>query len=182
MVPVGLAWQPQLQQMQQLQQLQQLQQHQQVQQLQQWQFFLQQQIAAAASQQSKSTVAPLTFAELIVAIASLYRDQLRPYGRILRKRIDELAQVAGRGELALDVKELRALCSTFPQQMRVEKEGSDWVVLLSGQAQAFVDIYSPVDLYPENLWRDAAEYFCDISKSAQELPGGRYACAQILIQ
>jgi len=184
MVPVGLAWQPQLQQMQQLQQLQQLQQHQQVQQLQQWQLFLQQQkqqIAAAASQQSKSTVATLTFAELIVAIASLYRDQLRPYGRILRKRIVELA-VAGRGELALEVKELRALCSTFPHQLRVEKEGSDWVVLLSGQAQAFVDIYSPVDLYPENLWRDAAAYFCGISKSAQELPGGRYACAQILIQ
>eukprot|EP00446_Apocalathium_sp_SHHI-4_P000736 CAMPEP_0177177402 /NCGR_PEP_ID=MMETSP0367-20130122/13778_1 /TAXON_ID=447022 ORGANISM="Scrippsiella hangoei-like, Strain SHHI-4" /NCGR_SAMPLE_ID=MMETSP0367 /ASSEMBLY_ACC=CAM_ASM_000362 /LENGTH=576 /DNA_ID=CAMNT_0018623995 /DNA_START=1 /DNA_END=1731 /DNA_ORIENTATION=+ len=170
----------QLHQLQQLQQFQQFQQLQQVQQLQQLQLLQQQQhLAAGHAQQSK--VATLIVAELTVAIASLYRDQLRPYGRILRKRIDELAQVWGRRELALDVNELRAWCSEFPQQLRVEEEGSHWVVLLSGQAQAFVDIYSPVDLYPEKLWRDAAAYFCGLPKSAH-LPGGRYACAQILIQ
>merc|ERR1719446_1157340 len=47
-------------------------------------------------QQAKETVSPM---EVAAGVESLYRDELKPYGRILRKRLAELAQASGRGSV-----------------------------------------------------------------------------------
>lgn len=168
----------QAQQLQQLQQLQLQQLQQQLQQLQQAQHHAQQN-AQKAKSPAQSKRRP-SFPEVVAAIESLYRDQLKPFGRILRKRIGELAQAAGQGEVDMDVKELRSLCSGC-QKLRVEDDGSDWVALIAGQLDRFIDVYSSEDTYPQTLWQDAGAYFSYLGQSATELPGGRYACAQMLM-
>mmetsp|Transcript_138780 Transcript_138780/g.442636 ORF Transcript_138780/g.442636 Transcript_138780/m.442636 type:complete len:627 (-) Transcript_138780:222-2102(-) len=184
----------QLQQQQQLQQLQQQhmlqqvmlsQQHQQLYQQQQQQ----QQQQRQQPQQLQHTPAGLKCAhglavhELAVGVESLYRDQLRPYGRILRKRLAELAQASSRGELDMDVKDLRTLCASCSGWLQIEDaEGADWAALLAGRPESFIDVYSPTDMYPDTLWQAVAAYFSGLTDSSMVLPGGRYSCAQVLIQ
>jgi len=119
--------------------------------------------------------------ELAVGVESLYRDQLRPYGRILRKRLAELTQAAGRGELEMGVKELHAACTTCPWLQLEDPEGADWAVLLVGRPDCFIDVYSPKDLYPESMWFEASVYFVNLTDAQMVLPGGRYSCAQVLM-
>ncbi|CAK0877098.1 unnamed protein product, partial [Prorocentrum cordatum] len=53
-------------------------------------------------------------AEVLRALDSLYRDELRPYGRILRKRLQERAADAGLGPVSVDAGRLQAACQGCP--------------------------------------------------------------------
>lgn len=67
--------------------------------------------------------------DLLMAVESLYNDQLRPYGRILRKRLSEHARAAGRrlGNISFD--SLRKTCGMCPWLQVVPEEGGDWSAL-----------------------------------------------------
>merc|ERR1719450_630616 len=45
----------------------------------------------------------------------------------------------------------------------------------------FVDAYSPVDVYPAEMWQGAAAYFAGLEGESMVLPGRRYSCAQALV-
>jgi len=108
---------------------------------------------------------------------------LKPYGRILRKRVAERARAAGLNVNDVDVVRLKAVCESCPWlHMEAEEEG-DWCVLLVGRLPNFVDVYSPQDRYPESMWAAAASYFSGLTRlrrAEMSLPGGRYSCAQTL--
>lgn len=127
------------------------------------------------------TRAAISDCEIAAGVESLYRDELKPYGRILRKRLTELAQAAGRS-FEMDVKELRSACEACTWLEVRDVEGADWAALLPGRPAAFIDVYSPQDIYAPDLWEAAADYFRKLDDSMMVLPGGRYACAQVLLQ
>jgi len=108
---------------------------------------------------------------------------LRPYSRILRKRIIEQSETRGVGGADCDAGRLRALCDSMGSCLRVELEdGGEWSALLMDRAPNFVDIYNEVDDYPEDVWRAAEAYFQLLGESSEcALPGGRYASAQALV-
>mmetsp|Transcript_21773 Transcript_21773/g.61833 ORF Transcript_21773/g.61833 Transcript_21773/m.61833 type:complete len:895 (+) Transcript_21773:95-2779(+) len=127
------------------------------------------------------------------AIRSLYLDQLKPFGRILRKRIAEQASgvalerlyVAPGGGLVplpeVDVVHLRAICESCTDFRIQPEEGGDWSAVVVGRPEAFVDVYSLDDTYPPELWAKAEVYFKSLVAPERSLPGGRYACAQALM-
>jgi len=136
--------------------------------------------------------------EVVAAVETLYADQLKPFGRILLKRVRECnaaaataaARTSGDSEAVVDVdavplidpKCLRRICETC-EAIRVEPEdGKEYSALLTGRLRDFVDVSSPSDDYPPNLWAAAAAYFESLQGPEMLLPGGRYACAQVLIQ
>mmetsp|Transcript_10162 Transcript_10162/g.22322 ORF Transcript_10162/g.22322 Transcript_10162/m.22322 type:complete len:574 (-) Transcript_10162:126-1847(-) len=122
--------------------------------------------------------------EVVEAVRSLYADELKPFGRILRKRMVERSSERCAGSQAaakdVDVRQLLLACSAC-KQLRVEsEEGGDWSALLVGRPSSFVDIYSSEDTYPASLWEAAELYFEALGDSEMTLPGGRYSCAQVL--
>lgn len=124
-------------------------------------------------------------AEVCFAIESLYVDKLKPYGRILRKRVAEQAvDVApenyGPDNLPdVDIDHLRKTCEVC-HALTVQKEpGGDWSAQIKGRSSTFVDVYSHQDTYSKEFWNNFANYFEMLEDNAS-LPGGRYACAQAL--
>lgn len=127
---------------------------------------------------SQARSVAIDIAEVVAAIESIYIDELKPYARIVRKRLEERAapKVA-----EIDMRLLRLSCEQSPKLIvATEEEGGDWFVLLRHRAETFVDVYSPEDVYPPQLWREAACYFEGLGESEMVLPGGRYSCAQVL--
>jgi len=118
--------------------------------------------------------------EVMAAVGSLYADQLRPYGRILKKRLEERAAAAGLKADELDAARLKAACQSCSRLLVGSEEGGDWSVVVRGVPEAFVDVYSPEDVYPTSLWTALALYFDSPECSSMSLPGGRYSCAQEL--
>lgn len=118
-------------------------------------------------------------AEVIASIGTLYQDQLKPFGRILRKRLAERALAAGRGVVDIDMLWLRSACAAC-SWLSVQQEEGDWFVLLHGWPTNFVDIHNPEDIYPVGLWEAADAYFRSLDDAHMMLPGGRYSCAQSL--
>lgn len=140
--------------------------------------------------------------EVLSAIDSLYVDQLKPFGRIVRKRIAERAMteaVENVGRTAtdavvasvgfgggdplpdVDIKHLRAVCESCDLLLVESEEGGDWSAVFRGRPQPFVNVYSPQDDYPTSLWNNAAAYFAGLGENEMNLPGARYSCAQALI-
>lgn len=119
--------------------------------------------------------------EVTAAVETLYADRLKPYGRILRKRLVERAAASGDGSVDVDIKHLKNICESCCWLYLQAEEGGDWSVLLRGRHPNFVDVYSPHDPYPECLWQDASAYFESLDDAKMVLPGGRYSCAQALI-
>jgi len=118
--------------------------------------------------------------EVLAAVRSLYKDELKPYGRILRKRLVERAAEAGRGPVDIDGKHLHGVCAGC-DVISVESEfGGEWSAVLIGTDQNFVDVYSPLDVYREEMWAAARVYFEQLDGAHSSLPGGRYSCAQTL--
>jgi hypothetical protein len=115
--------------------------------------------------------------ELISAIESLYKDQLRPYGRILRKRLVELAEKEGREAPHVDLCRLRAQCSDCPTLQVDTEDDVEWSATMPGLCAHFVDIYDTEDHFSEQFWSDARSYF-ESSQGDVSFSGGRYACAQ----
>mmetsp|Transcript_111896 Transcript_111896/g.222401 ORF Transcript_111896/g.222401 Transcript_111896/m.222401 type:complete len:498 (+) Transcript_111896:121-1614(+) len=131
-------------------------------------------------------------AEVLKAVASLCNDGLRPYSRILRKRLAEQAQEFQAGLPGedgdnnvkdCDAGKLRALCEASVH-LRVEAEDwGEWSAVLVDREPNFIDIYDPVDNYPQELWTAAENYFKSLGESSDlALAGGRYASARALAQ
>jgi hypothetical protein len=154
---------------------------------------------AAAAANSPAVEHKIREAQIIDAVVSLYEDELRPFGRILRKRIAEQLYLSNAAESAtesadgtseeedvqlpsVDMKELRSACEHCTCLIvEGEESGGEWSVQLVGGSPTFVDVYDPEDCYPPELWEAATVYFCGLAgKSTQFLPGGRYACAKAL--
>lgn len=118
--------------------------------------------------------------EVIKAIESLYDDRLRPFGRILKKRLQELNfSIYGRADLRND--RLQNLVRHFTDSVRIvpEKAG-EWTGLLVDREEDFVEVYSQNDgVYGDEMWAAAAEYFATLGEEGgpEILPGGRYASA-----
>jgi len=125
--------------------------------------------------------------EVIAAVASLYMDELKPFGRLLRKRLAE-RYATNKGEAAndsalpdVDVQHLRSVCEACTQLDLQPEEAGDWSVTLIGCVAKFIDVYSHDDPYSEDMWVQAADYFENADKDEMTLPGGRYSCAQALL-
>jgi len=121
--------------------------------------------------------------EVFSSIETLYKDELKPYGRILRKRLVERAiEKKGCSNVDVDIQDVKDLCmACFPKLCVHAEEGGEWSVTIGGRKSCFVDVYSPNDNYPTDLWERAAVYFDGVQESIMVLPGGRYSCAQALM-
>eukprot|EP00419_Tripos_fusus_P058266 CAMPEP_0172929658 /NCGR_PEP_ID=MMETSP1075-20121228/218596_1 /TAXON_ID=2916 /ORGANISM="Ceratium fusus, Strain PA161109" /LENGTH=327 /DNA_ID=CAMNT_0013790959 /DNA_START=64 /DNA_END=1045 /DNA_ORIENTATION=+ len=120
-------------------------------------------------------------AELLWAVRSLYNDKLKPCSRMLKLRLAE--QPKHNGKLKhCDAGRLRSLCERS-SKLQVELLGTnDWAVFLRNYVQDFVDVYSEVDCYPEEVWQAAVNYFGSLAEGPSlVLPRGRYASAQALM-
>lgn len=117
--------------------------------------------------------------DLLEAVASLYADQLKPFGRILRKRLGERGVGAGLATGEAGLAQLRTICGESSRLSIESEQGGDWTALIIGELPDFVDIYSPEDVYPVDLWTEATIYF--ESLQGEILPGGRFSCAQCLV-
>jgi len=138
--------------------------------------------------------------EILAAIETLYDDGLKPFGRILRKRLAERAAPAAaleeleqprqeRGKAKggsslpdIDVKHLQSVCEASERLTIRPEEGGDWSAVFSDRPEEFVDIYSAIDPYSDEFWAAASEHFGSLPKDAMQLPGGRYSCAQMLMR
>lgn len=123
--------------------------------------------------------------EVLNAIESLYFDQLKPLGRILRKRIAENyapEEPLGSRLPEIDVLHLHQTCLSCPSLHVQPEEAGDWSAVFVGRPQNFVDIFSRQDPFPETCWMQAAAYFGSLPPHDMQLPGGRYTCAQLLME
>jgi len=128
--------------------------------------------------------------EVMMSIESLYVDELKPFGRILRKRVAE-RYVQQQHSLAasplddlpdVDIKHLKAICDESERLLIEPEEGGDWSAVIQGRVARFVDVYCPIDDFSEAVWQAAREYFENLDELDALLPGGRYSCAQALVQ
>jgi len=128
-------------------------------------------------------------AEALAAVRTLYADELKPFGRILRKRVAERilqsnGSVAGSPHLdalpEVDAKQVRAVCEVCELLQVEEEDGGDWSAVFVDLPSTFVDVYSPEDCYHPQLWSELRAYCESPVGQDLSLPGGRYACAQAL--
>jgi hypothetical protein len=112
---------------------------------------------------------------VFTAIQSLYMEQLRPFGRIIRKRVGEFATGA-RGTPDVDAKHLLRICQECPLIQVEQEEGGDWSALIVNQPSNFIDCYNPEDAYNPALWLHLSAYMQCLPEQ-ETFPGGRYACA-----
>jgi len=129
------------------------------------------------ARRTQTATLPVTKADLHSAIETLYADELKPYGRILRKRLAERNVNSGK---EVDLGLLRKYSESDVQLQVASEEGGEWSALFVNAPEPFVDVYSKEDMYSESMWKAAAEYFEALSTEEGVLPGGRYACAQTL--
>jgi len=133
---------------------------------------------AARSSKASSGFKPST-QDVLVAIWSLYADELRPCGRTLRRRVGEIQ--AGRRQLTeavdVDCGTLRRCCDASSLVQVSQESGGDWCALLQGVEERFVDVHSSEDPFGDAVWCLAEEHF---RQHQQALPGSRYACARAL--
>lgn len=119
--------------------------------------------------------------QLLDAIESLYDDELRPYGRLIRKRLGEHA-ARGNNAVEGNLSQLRVACEDSAKiKIEVEADG-EWSAVLVSRSAAFVDFYSLDDPYPQNMWRSAEAFFQILEQDNGSLPGGRYATALALVK
>lgn len=117
---------------------------------------------------------------VLKVVAGLYEDQLKPYGRLLRKRLVE------RGDVQLSSNDaglahLRSVCARSSKLHIQPAQGGEWIALFVDATADFVDVYCPEDRYPAALWRAAARYFESLDDADAKLPGGRFSCAECLL-
>jgi hypothetical protein len=132
-----------------------------------------------AQPKSKATIPAPPQPEILKAVASLYADRLRPFGRILRKRLAERSE-QGEASAECDLTQLKKACEECRKLALTSEEGGEWSALLVGEPDDFVDVYDKCDPYPDALWSAADSYFRSLPETEAVLPGGRYACAQTL--
>lgn len=132
----------------------------------------------------------LLLPEIVASVHSLYADELKPFGRVLLRRLRERAAARAAVERGLaadavdpetmpriDPNNLRRKCGRCLEFRVDAEEGKEYSVALVGKACAFVDVSCSLDLYPEDVWSSFCEYIENLRESDMVLPGGRYACA-----
>lgn len=137
--------------------------------------------ARANSKQQVAAGLP-TEAELIWAVESLRRDQLRPCSRILRLRLAEQPEPRGSELRSCEANRLRSLCAASPALCVQTCNAGEWYVTLRGHSSDCIDVYSEEDVFSEDLWRAAEAYFTSLEEVKEHtLPRGRYASARALV-
>jgi len=125
-------------------------------------------------------------------VKSLCDDGLKPFGRMLSRRLCEreaarLCEAQGLPPDGIDpenmprlvAKRLRRLCENCRHLNTRTEDGREFVVLLSNKpCKDFLDVYSAEDLYPDEFWLAFTLYLDNMEGKA--LPGARYACARQL--
>lgn len=117
--------------------------------------------------------------EISQAVWSLYEDQVKPYGRILRKRLAEHASARGLGQVEVDPSVLRQACESFSWFRVQDESAGEWACYIPGMPEIFIDATEPTDLYAPELWASFNAYLDSLAQTEEnaKLPGGRYACA-----
>mmetsp|Transcript_41733 Transcript_41733/g.91000 ORF Transcript_41733/g.91000 Transcript_41733/m.91000 type:complete len:423 (+) Transcript_41733:89-1357(+) len=124
--------------------------------------------------------ARLVHSDLFSAVLSLYDDELKPCLCTLKDRLNE--RLPRDEELAdLSVSTLSELCHKSLWLFLQQDHCSKCFVLLRGRQASFVDVLSPVDVYPAELWVQMASFFECPEGAALEMPGGRYDSAKMLM-
>eukprot|EP00929_Paragymnodinium_shiwhaense_P008940 TRINITY_DN112940_c0_g1_i1.p1 TRINITY_DN112940_c0_g1~~TRINITY_DN112940_c0_g1_i1.p1 ORF type:complete len:834 (+),score=169.36 TRINITY_DN112940_c0_g1_i1:126-2627(+) len=131
---------------------------------------------------------------IAAGVTSLYNDEIKPFGRILRKRLTERIlpgvgadTVLGAALAEITLDRLRSICEELADAdgdanfKVVPEDGGCWSVYLKDRDPPYVDVYSQVDEYSEGMWRALAEFFRSGEGMSMNLPGGRYACAEALV-
>jgi len=131
--------------------------------------------------------------DVLAAVQSLYFDELKPFGRVILKRLREraAAQIAIMQGLLVegididsvpkvDPKRLRKVCESIRAMVIFPEEGREYSVRMTSLPDMFVDIVSPVDVYAPEMWMALASYLCSAEGDALCLHGGRYECAKAL--
>jgi len=122
-----------------------------------------------------------TVKDAIAAVESLYSDRIRPSGRLILKRVGEHAALTFGNVPHIDHKRLRKLCYGCPS-LQIEQDGGDYVVFIRGRQPDFVEVSSTVDPFRACFWSDFAVFLATLLGDDARLPGGRYACAQLLAE
>jgi len=139
------------------------------------------QCATRGSRNARHSKPQLAESDMLAAVNSLYTDQLKPYGRILRKRLGERGVVMWLAPGEPGLHQLRTLCTGSAWLSIESEQGGEWSASLVGVKANFVDVYSPADPYAPEFWAAAACYFERLEGNAMILPGGRFSCAQCLL-
>jgi len=137
---------------------------------------------AEVVEEKPSQVPRICLIDLLAAVGSLYHDKLRPYGRLVRKRLRELASARGAVLIESDLGRLRRACEECSFLSVEAGAGSEWSVLLVDREAAFVDTYSNEEVYPTALWTGITDYLRQLDETGDSLPGGRYSCARVLLE
>lgn len=144
-----------------------------------------------ASKRAETRVVPVahepasfTPSQVLQFIHSLYADELKPFGRILRKRVSE--HVSGCVDSTVgSIAQVYAACLSLQEDGIVTlhpEHGGDWSVLLKGRPANFIDVYSNEDLYLPSLWHQVSTYLDSLDHETMKFPGGRYSCAQAIVE
>jgi len=141
-------------------------------------------------QQSNFPTKEPTQEEVIAAVQSLYTDELKPFGRVLLKRLREhaAARVAEErglpsesvdpdGMPKIDPRILRRICDAC-DSFTVEASGCEYSIKVRGLEGHFLDICSPNDPYPAAVWEAFDDFCSGFGEGEMQLPGGRYTCAR----
>lgn len=147
--------------------------------------------AARAQQPSNALLDP---EEVTLAVRSLIADDLKPFGRMVLKRIRERAALRcalAQGLSAdaadpesmprIEPKRLRAVCEACPELLVSVEEGKEYSVSMRDEPTTFLEVTSSEDPYPEETWERLSSYIASFGAEAC-FPGGRYACAQELLK
>mmetsp|Transcript_54906 Transcript_54906/g.128386 ORF Transcript_54906/g.128386 Transcript_54906/m.128386 type:complete len:512 (-) Transcript_54906:219-1754(-) len=133
--------------------------------------------------------------DVLCAVESLYVDRVKPWGRILRKRLVEqqFFRTGGRctkqgreqamHQIFMETEGVEAVCRRNPLfRVRMDETGEvgDWSVEFVDRIPIFVDVHSPLDTYPEAMWDAARVFFASPAGQDLALPKSRYDCANYL--
>jgi len=123
-----------------------------------------------------------TPSEVLVAVKSLCTDQMKPFGRLVLKRLRERAAESRGcgldGVPLIDPKQLRKTCERCRELNVVPDEGKEYAALLVGRNLLFIDPTGAIDTYPPQMWVDLERYV--LGDACGPLPASRYDAATVL--
>lgn len=143
--------------------------------------------------EARAPMLKFSIGDVLASVRSLYADELKPFGRVILKRIRENAAAVAARSAGMPVEEadpeamprvdprrLRRMCEGSRLFQVFREEGREYSVLIVGEPSFFVDVCSALDPYTPEFWCAAASYLDSLEGEEMHLPGGRYACAQVI--
>merc|ERR1719199_1754409 len=86
--------------------------------------------------------------ELLLAVETLYADELCPDSRILKRRLVERNSKCGLRTVDIDASTLRAAVCEVPRLVLREGTAGDWSAELCDRTATFVDVHDHCDPFP----------------------------------